>query len=99
MSFFCAKEIFVNFITVFQDFCINEENNLLSNIRNVISCTFRLSNNRAEFRTSQKIIGIVSKYLVSTGRGIGINIIQQIVFTKYAQSRFQILLINTLYII
>ena len=77
MSFFFSQEMFVHFIAVFQYLCIYKENNLFSDISYMISGTFQLTDNGAEFQASQEIIGVCFQIFCKHGRGSRIYLVQQ----------------------
>ena len=85
MSFFFSQEMFVYFIAVFQYLCIYKENNLFSDISYMISGTFQLTDNGAEFQASQEIIGMCFQIFCKHGRGSRIDFVQEIVFTEYIE--------------
>ncbi len=77
MSFFFSQEMFIHLIAMFQYLCIDKENNLFSDISYMISGTFQLTDNGAEFQASQEIIGMCFQIFCKDGRSSRIYFVQQ----------------------
>ena len=85
MSFFFSQEMSIYLIAMFQHLCIDEENNFFGDIGYMVSGTFQLTDNGAEFQSSQEIIGVCFQIFCKDGRSSRIDFVQQIIFTEYIE--------------
>ena len=58
MSFFFSQEMSIYLIAMFQHLCIDEENNFFVDIGYMVSGTFQLTDNGAEFLNNPSPVGL-----------------------------------------